>query len=194
MELLCLIARALHTAFPFSQLRTAQILTRPGLRLHRRIFDYNISLRPDLDTFLLLLYLQGERIVEDATFLASYIQPGATAVDIGANVGYTTLFFCRACGPEGVIYAFEPEDKRPESTRLSFAGRVGKSTNWDRRRRTRNSSSEREAVSSKEVRKGTRRLPPSTDQFIFEGWGAVKSDESTEFGSLADFDLQLLIV
>jgi hypothetical protein len=68
---------------------------------------------------------------------------------------------------------------RQELTPSSFAGQADKSTNWDRRRRIRNSSSEKEVASLKEtqveIQNGERQLGLSTD------------DESTEFGSLADF-------
>src|SRR5208283_5249365 len=75
----------------------------------------------------------------------------------------------RACILAGV--------RRPESMPLSFTGQVGRSTNWDRRQRTRNWSSERAAGSSS----GSQRKK------------ALESGESTEFGRLAHFDLQLPI-
>jgi FkbM family methyltransferase len=39
------------------------------------------------------------------------IRPGMTILDIGANIGTSTQFFLDLVGSEGVIYAFEPEDK-----------------------------------------------------------------------------------
>jgi FkbM family methyltransferase len=32
-----------------------------------------------------------------------------TVMDVGANIGYLTLFFCRAVGAQGAVFAFEPE-------------------------------------------------------------------------------------
>lgn len=37
------------------------------------------------------------------------IQPGDTVLDVGAHVGYFTLIAARSIGPQGHVYAFEPE-------------------------------------------------------------------------------------
>jgi FkbM family methyltransferase len=37
-----------------------------------------------------------------------YIQPGSVAYDLGANYGMHTLLLARLVGPEGRVYAFEP--------------------------------------------------------------------------------------
>ena len=37
-----------------------------------------------------------------------WLRPGMTVYDIGANAGIYTLFFSRAVGPEGRVFAFEP--------------------------------------------------------------------------------------
>jgi FkbM family methyltransferase len=39
------------------------------------------------------------------------VQPGMTVLDLGANIGAYTLFAARAAGPEGEIYAFEPDPR-----------------------------------------------------------------------------------
>lgn len=39
------------------------------------------------------------------------VQPGQTVVDIGAHVGYYSLLAARRVGPQGRVYAFEPEPK-----------------------------------------------------------------------------------
>jgi len=43
------------------------------------------------------------------------IQRGATVVDVGAHVGYFTVFFSRLTGAEGHVIGFEPE---PDNNRL----------------------------------------------------------------------------
>lgn len=40
--------------------------------------------------------------------IAQWLQQGAIAYDIGANVGFYTLLFAKAVGPEGRVFAFEP--------------------------------------------------------------------------------------
>ena len=39
------------------------------------------------------------------------VKPAATAVDIGANIGYYTLLLADLVGPQGKVFAFEPEPK-----------------------------------------------------------------------------------
>jgi FkbM family methyltransferase len=40
---------------------------------------------------------------------ASWIRPGDSVLDIGANIGVYTQFFARLVGPNGRVFAFEPE-------------------------------------------------------------------------------------
>ena len=39
-----------------------------------------------------------------------YVSPGATVLDIGANIGAHTLQLAKLVGPDGHVYAFEPTD------------------------------------------------------------------------------------
>jgi FkbM family methyltransferase len=40
--------------------------------------------------------------------LDTLIEPGATVVDVGANIGYNTLYAVYRTGPKGRVYAIEP--------------------------------------------------------------------------------------
>ena len=40
--------------------------------------------------------------------LQELIQPGWTAIDVGANIGYFTLLMANRVGPQGKVIAFEP--------------------------------------------------------------------------------------
>lgn len=40
--------------------------------------------------------------------LSDYIKPGMVAYDVGANIGYLSLFLAKAVGEEGRVFAFEP--------------------------------------------------------------------------------------
>lgn len=42
-------------------------------------------------------------------YFQSALQEGQVVLDIGANIGYYTLLFARQVGPQGHVYAFEPE-------------------------------------------------------------------------------------
>jgi len=44
-------------------------------------------------------------------FLRRYVKPGWTCVDIGANIGFYTLFLAATVGPSGYVYAIEASPK-----------------------------------------------------------------------------------
>jgi FkbM family methyltransferase len=46
--------------------------------------------------------------------LKSLLKPGMTFLDIGANIGYFTVLASRLVGPNGRVFAFEPEIKNIE--------------------------------------------------------------------------------
>lgn len=46
---------------------------------------------------------------EVSYFLTNVLQPGDTMVDIGAHIGYFSVLAGRIVGPEGKVFAFEPE-------------------------------------------------------------------------------------
>lgn len=52
--------------------------------------------------------LYGEWSPGDADIVAPYLWPGATALDVGANIGTMTLFLAGAVGRTGRVHAFEP--------------------------------------------------------------------------------------
>jgi FkbM family methyltransferase len=55
--------------------------------------------------------IQRDRLWEapEGRFLRAAIRPGATVLDVGANVGYMTLLAVCAAGPNGFVVAVEPE-------------------------------------------------------------------------------------
>jgi len=52
--------------------------------------------------------------------LLSLIRPGDVVYDVGANVGYLTVLFCRAVGSSGHVHAFEPSPRAAELLRRSL--------------------------------------------------------------------------
>ncbi len=63
----------------------------------------------------LLLDMQSEKDYWLGTYemdlqhaIQDWAKPGAVVYDLGANVGYVSLLFARAVGPQGRVFAFEP--------------------------------------------------------------------------------------
>ena len=44
----------------------------------------------------------------ETSLLASFLQPGAVFVDVGANIGYFSVLAARLVGDSGAVFAFEP--------------------------------------------------------------------------------------
>jgi FkbM family methyltransferase len=53
----------------------------------------------------------GTYETEKAELLVRHVKPGATAYDVGANVGFYTLLVSRLVGPTGRVVAFEPSPR-----------------------------------------------------------------------------------
>ena len=51
----------------------------------------------------------------ESQVLKDHLKKGMTIIDIGANIGYYTLLMGQITGPDGIVYAFEPE---PNNFRL----------------------------------------------------------------------------
>lgn len=84
----------LRNEFPLVRARCRDgILTMP-------LFDRYVTLS-------LLLY--GEYSPREAALLSSWLRPGDTAVDVGANLGTLTLAMARSVGETGRVIAFEPQ-------------------------------------------------------------------------------------
>ena len=82
------------------------------LRLHRPIIDrgrYRLRFSPC--RFAILLYRYPSLRRHDEQFLTHYLKPGMTYVDVGANIGTTTLAAADAVGADGTVIAFEPHPR-----------------------------------------------------------------------------------
>ena len=71
-----------------------------GFRMNLNLRDKGISQA---------LYYQGGRERAFMSILKRTVKPGMTCLDIGANIGYTTLNMLGCTGPEGYVYAVEPD-------------------------------------------------------------------------------------
>ena len=79
-------------------LRDQAEVTRGGLR-----YDLDLSQAIDLTIFVL-----GSFEPSTVAALRRYVKPGATVLDIGANIGAHTLQLARLVGPQGRVLSFEP--------------------------------------------------------------------------------------
>ena len=52
-----------------------------------------------------------DQMTDELKVLKKIIKQGDTVIDVGANIGFYTLFFCSLVGKTGKVIAFEPESK-----------------------------------------------------------------------------------
>lgn len=69
-----------------------------------------------------LLWLQGERYVEEQHLLKQLVRPGMTLVDVGANVGFYALMLAAYLKGEGTIICLEPDPTNLIELRANVAG------------------------------------------------------------------------
>jgi FkbM family methyltransferase len=56
-----------------------------------------------------LLYLEGERFMEERSIIRRLVRPGLGAVDVGANIGYYALMLANQISPGSEVICIEPE-------------------------------------------------------------------------------------
>jgi len=61
-----------------------------------------------------LLYLEGERFLEERCLFRNLVEPGMTVVDVGANIRYYMILFRELVGEKGKVICFEPSQKNLE--------------------------------------------------------------------------------
>lgn len=92
---------------------------KPGTLLERRLFGYSFLCDVSRGGPPRLLYLEGERYVPEADIVLSLLKPGFRVVDIGANIGYYCLLFCKGIGENGKVVAIEPSPENLRELRLN---------------------------------------------------------------------------
>lgn len=76
------------------------IVSRDGL-------NYELDISEGID---LSIYMMGRFEPATTRALEKLVKPGATVLDIGANIGAHTLRIARSVGPQGRVVCFEPTD------------------------------------------------------------------------------------
>jgi FkbM family methyltransferase len=69
-----------------------------GLRLFADLSDHLVG----------LAIVQDLYEPEETAFVRSLVEPGQTAIDVGANIGYFSVVLADLVGPGGRVHAFEP--------------------------------------------------------------------------------------
>ena len=92
-------------------LRTLRQMTRRSTLKTRRINGFVMHLDINDGGIGNALFRRGQRELCFMHILKTELKPGMVAVDLGANIGYTTLYMCNGVGPDGKVYAFEPDPR-----------------------------------------------------------------------------------
>ena len=74
-----------------------------------RIFGVSVPVRAKRTMIHGLLSLHGERFLRESSIFRPLINPGDTVFDVGANIGYFSLYFRSLVGSTGKVYAIEPD-------------------------------------------------------------------------------------
>ena len=118
------VARALAFVWRFQHLQLVKWLFQAHTGtaiLRRRIFGGTLVLDVKRSTTHALLYLDGERFVDERRLFTGLLRPGMSVVDVGANIGYYALMARQSVGPEGRVVCFEPEPTNAAELRRNIA-------------------------------------------------------------------------
>jgi FkbM family methyltransferase len=82
----------------------------------------HIVVPSSLDAITTYVILEQEKWFEkEIAFVARWLRPGMTAIDIGANLGAYSLPMARLVGPEGQVFCYEPATETCRLLALSKA-------------------------------------------------------------------------
>jgi FkbM family methyltransferase len=104
-------AQLAATLYRFNTLRLATRVfsNAPDQVLSRRFYGRTLHLNVSRGNPQRLLYLEGERFIDERDIVRRLIRPGLAAVDVGANIGYYALMLAHYVGASGEIICIEPE-------------------------------------------------------------------------------------
>ena len=79
--------------------------------LKKRIGEHTMHLDVEDGGISAVLYAQGQRELAFMGLLQEEIKEGMVCVDLGSNIGYTTLYMLQNAGQDGFVYAIEPDPR-----------------------------------------------------------------------------------
>lgn len=93
------------------------------VRLYGRATQGGVLHRPRPRRAYESVYLAYKRLIEAGPVdgLRGLVGTGSTVFDVGANIGFFSLYFARWVGPEGRVIAIEPEARNAASLRRRVA-------------------------------------------------------------------------
>ncbi len=72
------------------------------------LYGYRLHLNLKRSLAQQLLYLMGQRMIEEQSLVARYVKPNMRVVDVGANIGYYLLLLEHLIGKNGHAICIEP--------------------------------------------------------------------------------------
>ena len=106
------LGRGVAFVYRLHALRLASIVFRgvvhPSL-IKRPFFGKHLFLDVSRSKAQQLLWLQGERYVEERHLLKQLVRPGMNVVDVGANIGFYALMLNSYLNGQGAIICLEPD-------------------------------------------------------------------------------------
>ena len=105
------IARVLNGLMRCRELQLADWAFRGTIEdgwSRRKLFGFDMYLDTTRSDAQRLLYVMGERFVQERSLLAGIVHPGMCVVDVGANIGYYLLMLERFVGKRGRVICVEP--------------------------------------------------------------------------------------
>lgn len=119
------LGRAVASVYRLHALRLASWVFRGVSRptmVARPFFGRSLHLDVSRSNAQQLLWLQGERYMEERFLLESLIKPGMTLVDVGGNIGYYAVMMASYLKGQGAVYCLEPDPTNLIELRANVAG------------------------------------------------------------------------
>ncbi len=92
----------------------------PEVRIQSGGLDFTMRVHSDNELLSNIIRGKGRYSTADQQVFHQLLKPGGVFVDIGANIGWYSLVAGTVLGPNGLIYAIEPEPKNLELLEINL--------------------------------------------------------------------------